>query len=336
MHVVAQTDMNGYFSSDIIVDGIKNQKVAGFSHNNPVILKVLKSPTSTVLDIAFDGTNLWVEGGGNFVLYKVSPVNGTVLKTIPTNIIKPYGLEFINGSLFVVDNDNNIIQKVDTSNGSIISTFPTPAVSPSSYPSGLAWDGQYLWHNDAMSSTWNLNDSTFQISTSGQIIQAHHGFGEFVTGLAWDGQYLWSSDNKRLELYKIDVNTFSVLDTINAPGGLYPNGLAFDGQHLWVSNNDRDSLYQISISTVTELTDLSMDNNAGLSLYPNPTIDEISIKINAENLGSTYMIADQLGRVLLKGKFEKETTTFNIENFARGIYYCEIGKKKKPLKIIKQ
>ncbi len=306
--------------------------------DSPIIIKRIPSPTSAPCDIAYDGQDLWVEGFGNYMLYKISPVDGSIIKTIPTNIYRPYGLDFGNGYLWVADADNNLIQQVDTSNGNVVASFPTPCTSVSSYPSGLAWDGQNLWNNDEMGTNSNPNDSTYKINTTGQIIQSHHAFGTAVTGLAWDGQYLWSTDNGNLKIYKINVSSFTVIDTINAPGGDYPNGLAFDGQYLWVSNNYTDSLYQIDIShTNNGLFHYSLTNSSDFFVYPNPASDEITINLSNSKVGIPYYITDQTGRQILTGKLNNKTTIININNLAEGVYLLQVGEMgQKSFKIIKK
>jgi len=310
---------------------------ARITSTQPNIINSFPSPTVSPNDIAFDGVNLWVEGFEDLLLYKVSPINGTILKTIPTNIRRPYGLEFANGFLWVADTDNKLIQQVDTSNGNVISSFPTPCRSSSSYPGGLAWDGQNLWHNDNMGTSANPYDSTYKITTNGQLIHAYHALGTAVTGLAWDGNYLWSSDNASLKIYKIDVSTFTIVEMIDAPGGLYPNGLAFDGQYLWVINNDTDYLYQIDIGLTTRVTQNKLTNPINFSIYPNPSSDEITIKLSNSDVGSTYVIIDHSGKEIMNGKLSNTTTTININQLAVGVYMFQVGENvTQSFKVIKK
>jgi DNA-binding beta-propeller fold protein YncE len=288
------------------------------------IINAFPSPTASPGDLAFDGTYLWVEGYLDSVLYKISPQTGAVIGTIPTNITRPYGLEFANGFLWVVDTDNKLIQQVDPANGNVIAMFPTPCTSASSYPGGLAWDGQSFWNNDLMSTNPNPFDSLYQITASGQLIQQHLAYGTTATGLAWDGQYLWSSDNLSQEIYKINTNTFAVLDTIPAPGGMFPNGLASDGASLWVANNDHDSIYQIALSKASSVPAVAQ-SGPQFDLYPNPATDNFQIQTGDESIGSEYVIIDQHGRVVLTGKLENTTTVVNTEELSAGVYSCRIG-----------
>jgi len=220
-----------------------NKKKAG----NYTIINEIPSPTSSVIDIAFDGNYLWVAGVNDLVFYQISPVDGSVKKTIPTGVSAPYGLTFDGNNLWVADNPNFLIMQVDTANGNVISSFPTPGSAPS-YPAGLAWDGNRIWHNDAETpGNGTPGDTTYEINTTGGVVRAFKAVGDLATGLTFDGQYIWSCENTFDSIFKVDTATFSIIESYEAPGGTYPNGLAWDGQYLWVSNNASDSLYQLDI-----------------------------------------------------------------------------------------
>jgi hypothetical protein len=292
----------------------------------PVVIKQIKGPSTALDDIAFDGTNLWVEGYCTNLLYKVSPVTGATLKTIPTSICKTYGLEFANGNLWVADNGNHIIQQVDTANGNVITSFSSASECSTSYPTGLAWDGQNLWQNDPNSGTTTAYDTTYKTTATGQLIQSYFGIGTYITGLAWDGKFLWLSDNGSVVLYKIDVSTFTIIDIVSAPGGKYPNGLAYDGQHLWVSNNASDSIYQLDISnTATGITNHVLTNAADIVLYPNPAQGEITITLPVDKAGASYTIIDLTGKQITTGNLPKQTNKIDISQLALGMYFLQVG-----------
>jgi sugar lactone lactonase YvrE len=299
----------------------------------PVILHVIPSQVSYTEDIAWDGKYLWVEGYNTNTLYQLSPVDGSIVKTIPSNVMRPYGLAFGDNSLWVADTDNHLIQQVDTSNGNVLSSFPTPAVFGGSYPTGLAWDGTQLWHNDAMATGGGPNDSTYYISTAGQVLQHYHGFGTYITGLAWDGQYLWSNDNPSQLIYKIDPVTFTALGVISAPGGAYPNGLAFDGQYLWVANNTTDSIYKIDTASVTGIGDKF--ETTGFTTFPNPVSQTLTIEIPPSALGSDYIISDALGRRVLEGRCLSTYSPVDMSDQPPGWYICRLAGINAPAVFLK-
>lgn len=306
--------------------------------NTATVINVIPSPnlsTSSINDIAFDGEYLWVEGYNEYFLHQISPIDGSIINSIPTSVQRPYGLTFDGTNLWLADADNKIIQRIDTANGDVLQSFPTPAVSSTSYPGGLAWDGENLWHNDMMGILGNPDDSTYKLNTAGEILQSYHAFGTYTEGLAWDGQYLWSTDNINGEIYKIDVSTFTVVDTIDAPGGAYPNGLTFDGQYLWLANNSSDSLYQIDIdyfaSGVNNLTPTQNE----LTIYPNPASNEITII-------SEQIVINNINIININGKsvksFNQNKRKINVADLANGIYFIQFYTDEKIInkKFIKQ
>jgi len=282
------------------------------------IVNIIPAPTSDTRDLAFDGEYLWTGVRSSNLIFKLSPVDGTIIKTIPTTIEKPYGLTFDGNYLWIAGNQNQIIQQIDTSDGSVIKTISTPGYSLESYPYGLAWDGNNLWHNDTKDPSINVpGDSTFYIDTDGNILAAYDAHGGYPTGLAFDGQFLWSSDNEFAEIHKIRISDFTIVETISAPGGDYPNGLTWDGQYLWVANNDTDSLYQLDVSGGT-----AIENEDQLPLkfslsqnYPNPFNPTTKIKFTIPQTGFTSLkVYDVLGN---------EVTTLVNEEKPAGEYEVE-------------
>lgn len=70
-----------------------------------------------------------------------------------------------------------------------------------------------------------------------------------------------------------------------------------------------------------------------LKAYPNPTSNIISIETSI--LGLDYVLTDQLGRVISKGKFDKEINELDIKSLEVGTYFIKTEGVYSPLKIIK-
>ncbi|MEW4923346.1 T9SS type A sorting domain-containing protein [Algibacter sp. 2305UL17-15] len=60
-------------------------------------------------------------------------------------------------------------------------------------------------------------------------------------------------------------------------------------------------------------------NDQALTLYPNPTKDQIHI--NSPNQLKEYSIINVNGQVLKKGRFENNSNSLDISNFPKGIYF---------------
>ena len=118
---------------------------------------------------------------------------------------------------------------------------------PGHFPTGLAFDGQYLWNADRQT------DSLYQIDpTSGEIIKTLNAPGYQIADLAYDGQMLWCLDIEEGLIYRLDPQTGINEKTIYAPCDR-PRGMAFDGQYLWLSDIRGDELLQISTEDGTTI-----------------------------------------------------------------------------------
>jgi len=315
---------NIVFADQQNVERIASGSLGSVKSSPSSIINVIPCPTSSVSELAFDGEYLWVSGSSEIQLFQISPIDGSVIRTIPTTVNKPYGLTFDGTDLWLTDNTNKTIQRIDTANGNILQSIPTPGISNTSYPGGLAWDGQDIWHNDMMATNVNPDDSTFKINTSGQRLEAHHAYGTYAQGLTWDGQYLWSTDNGVDKIYRIDVSTFSVIDTIDAPGGDYPNGLTFDGQYLWVANNSSDSIYQIDFGFIPSGIGDVNSTLGQLSIYPNPSTGVFFFNWDQNNSAEDISIAvfDPIGKAILTKRLTSmNPTVIDLQEYGAGVYF---------------
>jgi plastocyanin len=86
-------------------------------------------------------------------------------------------------------------------------------------------------------------------------------------------------------------------------------------------------------------TPTGIEENRGLidiSVFPNPAKDLITVKGGKILPGTQYSVTDQFGRHVLSGRLDGETTSINISQFNKGIYYIQAeGQKNRSLKVIK-
>jgi DNA-binding beta-propeller fold protein YncE len=123
-----------------------------------------------------------------------------------------------------------------------VSARAIPLVSfsaPGSEPTGLAWDGTFLWNADA---------GTLRIykldPDDGRVIDSFAAPGFMPEGLAWDGSALWNADAGEGKIYKIDPVTGQVLASFEAPG-VDPSGLTWDGSHFWCTDIEGTRIYKL-------------------------------------------------------------------------------------------
>jgi len=121
----------------------------------------------------------------------------------------------------------------------VIDSMPSPGPNPS----GLAFDGTYLWHADA------TEDKIYKLDTSGNIVDSFDSPDDNPKGLTFDGTYLWNADDKydfRSKIYKLDTSG-NIIDSFNSPSSR-PSGLTFDGTYLWNADNNTDKIYKLDTS----------------------------------------------------------------------------------------
>jgi hypothetical protein len=105
---------------------------------------------------------------------------------------------------------------------------------------GLAWDGNYFWY---AARTGVTTFKFFKVSSTGTAVDSIAlPSSKYVGGLYWDGSGLWYSlyyPNNEAAIYKLDVSTGSIIDTINTKG-TQPQGITNDGQYFYYAMDDND------------------------------------------------------------------------------------------------
>ena len=134
------------------------------------------------------------------------------------------------------------VDTVSTQLGEVVASFP----SPGDRPTGLAWDGQYLWNADIGTNT------LYQIDpTNGAVVYSVPGpSGATVNGLAWDGNFLWCSDNGNDCLCKIDVGDSSLVHVIFLDTET-PRGMTFEDNFIWYQDSGEKRIYKLNPSADT-------------------------------------------------------------------------------------
>lgn len=70
-----------------------------------------------------------------------------------------------------------------------------------------------------------------------------------------------------------------------------------------------------------------LNNQPGImvKLYPNPVQNTLNVRAGAALIGSTYMIYDNAGRVVMSGKIGKEFTVISTSGLSSGMYWFSAG-----------
>jgi hypothetical protein len=162
--------------------------------------------------------------------------------------------------------------------------------SPGSCPTGLTFDGRYLWNCD------RKTDMIYKIDPqNGKVVDSLSTPGYRPIGLTWDGKYLWNVDvEENAFIYQIDPKTGVALKTLSAPCDR-AEGLAWDGQYLWIADDGENKLLQIST-----------DDGTTINSIPSPSRNPCGLAYDGKYLwvsdriaNMIYMVTPDKGEVIL-------------------------------------
>lgn len=178
------------------------------------------------------------------LLYEVDPATGDTLRSIPAPSRWPNGICSNGTNLWVSDflTRGCEICEVDPTDGTVLSHFP---VEYSTFPSGLAWDGEYLYHPSWYSEDRDGDGLIHKYKTDGTEVSTFacpHGSLE-PDGIAYDGQDLWVSVVGIDSLFVIDKEDGEVLRAVYMDG--IRRDIAVIGDHVWLLHNQAGWLRQI-------------------------------------------------------------------------------------------
>jgi surface protein len=119
-------------------------------------------------------------------------------------------------------------------------------------------------------------------------------------------------------------------------GGVLKSNVTFNGGSSNFCNSSAARNYIINTYKWV-ITDAGLDcsslgteefDKSSVSLYPNPTLNILNIKANANLANQPYNITDTLGKIVLNGKLNEGDTAINLEHLSKGIYYFKIANSK--------
>jgi ELWxxDGT repeat protein len=132
---------------------------------------------------------------------------------------------------------------------------------------------------------------------------------------------IWKSDgttSNTTQVFQIDT-TRSLID-VNGKlffAGYTPN----EGWELYAEGLTADINESLVIQSI--------------SIYPNPTREIISIKVET-NMNQSFQIFDQMGREVFKGKLTGTETEVNLSSLSKGMYILKIEGNYPPAQIVKE
>jgi hypothetical protein len=81
---------------------------------------------------------------------------------------------------------------------------------------------------------------------------------------------------------------------------------------LWIAKLDREVLVE-NIAFIS-----------GLTLFPNPTNDKVTLTSHPTAIGKEYLICDVSGRIVVRGIITTENLNITMSSFSSGTYILEI------------
>ncbi len=174
--------------------------------------------------------------------------------------------------------------------------------------------GTGVYRSSDFGATWTLlggglaSGSYRGFASNSQLIIA----GSFGAGVFYsiDNGNNWTAINTGLTdltIFDLELNDYFIIAATNTQGVF------------------RFPLSNLNLST--DIMDIATKNI--LSIFPNPTTDQINVSISLELIGSVYNVYDCTGKSVLTGKLTCEKTIIGLENLVAGIYFIQVGSNNK-------
>ena len=167
-------DINGVFSGSIPYPGVSLEGAG---------------------DLDFDGTNLWVVAEQDGILYKISPLDGTVLTSFPlptTNTSDPnnFGCAYDNGYLWNTEYLDETLVRIDAITGAIVDSFAiNRRVLPLKIVNGDLYGIEFA-SNEVTDNFMQL--VKFDKTTGAVLEEIPLPCINYSLGIAWADNHLWS------------------------------------------------------------------------------------------------------------------------------------------------
>lgn len=112
------------------------------------------------------------------------------------------------------------------------------------------------------------------------------------------------------------------------------NSTSYDGD-ITVNNNGNVDLLVVKLGP-DNLENLTFTQETTISLFPNPTKDNLTLKLDYFSPSQEISISDIQGKIIHTQKIEGLTTTINTSSFEKGIYFLNVidGTQKTTKKFI--
>jgi len=167
-------------------------------------------------------------------------------------------------------------------------------------------------------------------SSSDIDVTGHHfSYDYWVVKLSASGNISWQ---KSLGGDGADI-AYSVCQ--NTDGDYVVAGASESTNGNVIGNQGFHDVWVVKLSFTVEVTEL--EESLGFNVFPNPTTNQINVKVDAKLIGESYSIYDKLGKIVLSGNLNAENMLIELGDLSSGIYLISVGEnRRQTFKVIKE
>jgi PKD repeat protein len=189
--------------------------------------------------------------------------------------------------------------------------------------SSLALYYQSISDNTIFSSAndWNLHINNPTANFSESISGNTATFTNLSTSITISLNYSWNFG---------DGNTSSIAN----PSHTYTTSGTYTITLIASNCIFSDTIIKTIQVGITNMIEGSLSN---FEFYPNPTTNQMNLKIDSRFIGSVYTVYDNSGRSVLNGKIISENTLIELGDLSKGLYLLCVGENlRQTFKVIKE
>ncbi len=177
--------------------------------------------------------------------------------------------------------------------------------------------------------TSNIQDTTQVPMTGVDCALVNNLAGKYVSGFGTP----FDLEELKNEI-GLDVNNITHVRLIDAVGSINNQYATNDqfGQKindpyptLFASSGfDLDAVGVINQVNTTAFEELRITNYE-LRIFPNPSSNDVTLKVNEELVGEKFKLVDVTGKVLMEEQIQSQYSILNSKYFSKGVYFISVG-----------